>query len=297
MSDTPQRNNLGRGLAALFAEDGEDFAELDRVRAAKDVPIEQIRPNPRQPRQVFDDKAVAELSESIKANGVLQPILVRRHPERTGEFEIVAGERRWRAAQLAKLHEVPIVIRDVDDGQALEMALVENIQRQDLNALEEAEAYQRLVDEFGHSQEKLGGIVGKSRSHVANTLRLLGLPDEIKAMLLEGSLSAGHARALLGTGDPITLARRIVAEAMSVRQAEELAGSEKPAVKSKAKRKGAAAPSAKDPDTVALERDLTTLLGLKVTIDSRGESGRLSFHYLTLEQLDGLLQRLDLQGG
>lgn len=295
MTDTTQRRNLGRGLSALFAENEDDFAELDRVRATKDVPIEQLHPNPRQPRQRFDDKAVAELADSIKTNGILQPILVRRHPERGGEFEIVAGERRWRAAQLARLHEVPVVIRDIDDGTALEMALVENIQRQDLNALEEAEAYRRLMDEFGHSQEKLGAAVGKSRSHVANTLRLLALPEEVKTLLSDGSLTAGHARALLGARDPLALARKIVAEGMSVRQAESLAGAEKPA-SGKAKRKGATAP-AKDADTAALEQDLATMLGLKVTIDARGDGGRLSFHYTTLEQLDDLLRRLDLQGG
>ena len=298
MSDGQQRTNLGRGLAALFGEEGEDYATLDKLRATKDVPIEQLHPNPWQPRRSFDEAAARELADSVKANGVLQPILVRRHPQRSGEFEIVAGERRWRAAQLARLHEVPVVIRDLSDAQSLEMALVENVQRQDLEALEEAEAYQRLIEEFSNSQEDVARAVVKSRSHVANTLRLLTLPDSVKAMLAEHRISAGHARAVLGAGDPEAVARKVVAEGLNVRQTERLAKAQRApedAGETAAAPK-AAVPGAdrgKDPDTKALERDLSARLGLKVTIDFHGRSGCLSIHYETLEQLDDLLHRLD----
>ena len=286
------RNNLGRGLAALFGEEGEDYAALDKVRTTKEVPIEQIHPNPKQPRQNFDDATVKELAQSVKQNGILQPILVRRHPERPQEFEIVAGERRWRAAQLARLHEVPVVIRDIDEAKMLEMALVENVQREDLNALEEAEAYQRLTKEFGHSQENLAEAVGKSRSHVANTLRLLALPDTVKAMIAEGRLSAGHGRALLSAKDPESLAREVADKGLNVRQTEQIAKESKgsPGKSSDATRPG------KDPDTLALERDLSALLGMKVTISIRDGSGTFSVHYQSVEQLDELLRRLDHSG-
>lgn len=302
MSESQHRTNLGRGLAALFGEEGEDYAALDKLRATKDVPIEQLHPNPWQPRRSFDEAAAQELAESVKANGVLQPILVRRHPQRSGEFEIVAGERRWRAAQLARLHEVPVVIRDLSDGQSLEMALVENVQRQDLEALEEAEAYQRLIEEFSHSQEDVARVVGKSRSHVANTLRLLTLPEPVKAMLAEHRISAGHARAVLGARNPEAVARKVVAQGLNVRQTERLAkarrapestGKASPDFGSAARGTG----QAKDPDTKTLERDLSARLGLKVTIDIHGQGGCLSVHYETLEQLDDLLHRLDHRVG
>ncbi len=300
MSEGQQRTNLGRGLAALFGEEGEDYATLDKLRATKDVPIEQLHPNPWQPRRSFDDAAAQELAESVKANGLLQPILVRRHPQRSGEFEIVAGERRWRAAQLARLHEVPVVIRDLSDGQSLEMALVENVQRQDLEALEEAEAYQRLIEEFSHSQEDVARAVGKSRSHVANTLRLLALPESVKAMLADHRISAGHARAVLSARNPEAVARKVVAQGLNVRQAERLAKAQSPdkAGRSSPKAKSAAPIGhIKDPDTKALERDLSARLGLKVTIDFHGRGGCLSVHYETLEQLDDLLRRLDHRVG
>lgn len=288
-----KRTNLGRGLAALFGEEGEDYASLDKVRTTKEVPIERIHPNHKQPRRYFDDKAIEALAESIKANGILQPILVRRHPERASDFEIVAGERRWRAAQLAKLHQVPVVIKELSDAQALEVALVENVQRQDLTPIEEAEGYRRLINEFDHTQEKLAESVGKSRSHIANTLRLLSLPEDVKKLLGEGALTAGHARALLGAQDPGALAKHIISGNFSVRQAENLARSTK--WKEGAK-KDATAPSAtkpaKDPDTVALERDLSALLGLKVKINFHGEGGSLVVHYRTIEQLDDVLRRL-----
>ncbi|HSR73070.1 MAG TPA: ParB/RepB/Spo0J family partition protein [Kiloniellales bacterium] len=291
-SGETKRTNLGRGLAALFGEDSEDYAELDRVRAAKSVPIEQLHPNPRQPRQSFQTEGLEALAESVGANGILQPILVRRHPTLPSEFEIVAGERRWRAAQLAKLHEVPVVIREFGDRQALEVALVENVQRQDLSPIEEAEGYLCLLEEFGHRQEDLARVVGKSRSHIANTLRLLGLPEPVKAMLGDGRLTAGHARALIGTADPEALAKKIVARGLNVRQTERLVQQER-APKPRATKPAGPAPQAKDADTLGLERDLTELLGLKVSIDFDGTGGSVTIHYQTLEQLDDLLRRLN----
>ena len=291
---TPQRNNLGRGLAALFGEEDEEYAALDKVRANKEVPVEQLHPNPKQPRQNFDETTVRELAASIKENGVLQPILVRRHPKRPSEFEIVAGERRWRAAQLAKLHEVPVVIRELSDVQVLEMALVENLQREDLNPLEEAEAYQRLIDEFRHTQEDLARSLGKSRSHLANTLRLLGLSNTIKALLVDGRITAGHGRALLTAQDPDVLARQVVAEDLNVRQTERLARQGRPpSDKTAGGVSGGRGGAEKDPDTVALERDLSARLGLRVNIDFKNGGGRLSIHYNSVEQLDGLLRRLE----
>ncbi len=292
MSEQVRRSNLGRGLSALFGEESGDYATLDRVRATKDVPTGQLHPNPRQPRHHFDDETIQELADSIKTNGLLQPILVRRHPERPSEYEIVAGERRWRAAQLAQLHQVPVVIRDLDDSQALELALVENLQRQDLSPLEEAEAFQRLMDEYNHRQEDLAGMLGKSRSFVANSLRLLTLPDGVKAALEAGKLTAGHARALVNAEDAEALAQKIIAKGLNVRQTEALlregksdGGDSRPQT----------VPSrpVKDADTLALERDLSELLGLKVSFEIKGQGGSLTIHYKTLEQLDDVLQRLN----
>ena len=300
MAETPpggeqdKRTNLGRGLAALFGEDSEDYAALDQVRAAKTAPIEQLRPNPFQPRREFEPEAMQALSDSIVANGILMPILVRRRPGHPDTLEIVAGERRWRAAQMARLHEVPVVIREFSDQQALAAAIVENVQREDLSAIEEAEGYRRLMDEFQHTQEMLAKAVGKSRSHIANTLRLLGLPETVKTMVLHGELSAGHARALLGAEAPEALARKVVRRGLNVRQTEQLVRkfgpvrAETDAGTGRGPRKGA-----KDPDTLALERDLTALLGLKVNIEIRGTGGALTVHYQTLEQLDEVLRRLN----
>jgi ParB family chromosome partitioning protein len=295
MIEKTQRGNLGRGLAALFGEDEEGVVELDQRRSTKDVPIEKIHPNANQPRRHFNEDALEELSESIRSNGVLQPILVRNHGERPGEYEIVAGERRWRAAQRAQLHQVPVVIREIDDGQALELALVENLQREDLMALEEADAYHHLMETFGYTQEALAKDLGKSRSHIANTLRLRALPDAVKALLEEGELRAGHARALLSADEPETLARQIVRKRLSVRQVERIIQQQKLRQGAKAR-----APKAmpkpgveKDPDTTALERDLSDMLGLKVTIDFQDEGGALTIRYKTLEQLDDVLRRLN----
>ena len=289
MVASEQRTNLGRGLAALFGEEDQDYADLDRVRASKQVPVGNIHPNPKQPRRHFDTEAIQELADSIRENGILQPIVVRRHPERPSDFEIVAGERRWRAAQLAQLHDVPVIIRELSDQQCLEIALVENVQRQDLNPLEEAAAYERLIKEFEYGQEALAVAVGKSRSHVANTLRLLSLPAGVKTLVADGRISAGHARALLASTDPEAAAKKVLAEGMSVRQAEDLARSDSGRQKRPKQKKSAP----KDPDTAALERDLTALLGMKVTVDFQGEGGRLSIFYRSVEQLDDLLKRFE----
>ena len=288
MSDEAKTRGLGRGLSALLGDEDEDYASLERLRASKEVPIEFLEPNPHQPRRRFDE-ALASLVESVREHGILQPILVRRLPDQENRYEIVAGERRWRAAQEAKLHQVPVMIRDFNEAARVEVALVENLQREDLTAIEEAEAYRHLTDEFGHTQEKLAQVVGKSRSRVANSLRLLALPDAVKEMLEDGTLTAGHARALLTAPEPAALAREIVAKGLNVRQAERLAqGSGKKAVR---------LPPQNDVNTAALEADLTTALGLKVKIQARRVRGQpkggvVRIAYGTLEQLDEVCRRL-----
>jgi ParB family chromosome partitioning protein len=284
VSEDGKRRNLGRGLSALFGEESDDIAAADRQRVGRSVPIGFLRAGRFQPRHRFDDDALRALADSIREKGVLQPLLVRRHPDAANSYEIIAGERRWRAAQLAQLHEVPVIIKELDDRAALEIALVENIQRADLTVLEEAEGYRRLMAEFGHTQEALAVAVGKSRSHVANMMRLLTLPEPVKQLLDSGALSAGHARALLNAADPAGMAREIVRRGLNVRQAELLAKSGKT---SRHK-----APAAKDADTAALERDLTNLLGLKVAISFAGRGGALTIQYRTLEQLDDVIRRL-----
>ena len=295
MNEQNKRTNLGRGLAALFGEEGEEYAGTDPARAPRTVPIEYLHPNRLQPRQTFDSETIEALAESIKTNGILQPILVRHHTGQPGEFEIVAGERRWRAAQMAQVDEIPVVIRDVSDAQALELALVENVQRLDLSPIEEAEGFHRLIDEFEHTQEELAGIIGKSRSHIANTMRLRNLPDDVKEMVGNGSLSAGHGRALLGATDPSALAKKVVKRGLNVRQTERLVqGRPAPQPAPEPTPDTAPEPRAepKDPDTIALERDLTALLGLIVSIDFEAEGGSLTIRYNTLEQLDDILRRL-----
>ena len=285
--------NLGRGLAALFGEESADYAELDKARPAKAVPIEFLRPGKYQPRQRFDQSQIQSLVDSIKEKGILQPILVRRLANEPNAYEIVAGERRWRAAQLAQLHEVPVNIRELSDRDALEIALVENIQRENLNAIEEADGYRRLMEEFKHTQEDLAKAVGKSRSHVANLLRLLSLPEGIRLLVESGELSAGHARALIGIEDAEALAKQAVAEDLSVRQIEELAKAERRKSAGKSEGEGAKKKSApRDANIIALERDLTNLLGLKVGISFDGKGGVLSVHYKTLDQLDDVLRRM-----
>ncbi len=285
-ADETKRRGLGRGLSALLGDEAEDYASLDRVRLTKAVPIEFLRPGSIQPRKYFDDETIEALVESVREKGILQPLLVRRHPDQTNAYEIVAGERRWRAAQRAGLREVPVVIKELDDSEALEIALIENVQREDLTAIEEAEGYRRLMDEFDHTQEALAQAIGKSRSHIANLLRLLTLPDQVKQMVNEGSLSAGHARALISTSAPTELAQKVVKGGMSVRQTEKLAkqqSSSTPAARQSA---------ARDPNIVALENDLSNMLGLKVSIRTRGEGGTLDIAYESLDQLDDVLHRL-----
>jgi ParB family chromosome partitioning protein len=296
-----RRASLGRGLEALFGED-DDYGELSRVRQSRLVGIEFLTPNPYQPRKRFDDEAFDNLVDSIREQGVLQPILVRQLAGSEGHYQIIAGERRWRAAQQAQLHEVPVVVRDLTDREALQIAIVENVQRQDLTALEEANGYRRLIDEFHHTQEDIARAVGKSRSHIANTLRLLDLPDEVQGLLQQGQLSAGHARALIGCPDPVAAARKVVDDGMTVRQTESLAreltesdgeGQGRRGGRRGGRGGGAGAPAEKDPDTLALEEQMSDLLGLKVTISTgRGEAGTLAIHYDRLEQLDDVLQRL-----
>jgi len=282
MIEDARRRSLGRGLSALL---GEEDAPPEAV--PRTIRVDLLRPGRYQPRHQFDTESLQALAQSIREKGVLQPLLVRRlsgHPE---TYEIVAGERRWRAAQLAQLHEVPVVLREIDDREALEIALVENLQRQDLSALEEAQAYQRLLDEFAHTQEAVAQAVGKSRSHVANTIRLLDLPGGVKQMLDEGQITAGHARALLGASDPLRLAAEIVRHALTVRQVEWLAKRSKTASSPKATRE-------KDADTRAVEHELTLALGTAVKIDParNGRGGTLSINYQSLDQLDELIRRL-----
>jgi ParB family chromosome partitioning protein len=304
-SEKEKRTNLGRGFAALFGDGGptSEVVEAAPVREQRPVPVESIHPNPHQPRQRFDSETLEQLAESIRENGLLQPILVRPHPSLTEAFEIIAGERRWRAAQLAQLHEVPVIVRDLSDVKTLEVALLENIQRADLTPIEEAEGYRRLMEEFSYTQADLARSLGKSRSHIANTLRLLTLPEDVRDLLNEGSLSAGHARALVGMPNASPLAKRAVAEGLSVRQIEKLANEKKAQPRKKkdsADQTGLGelphGESAKDADTLALERDLSAQLGLEVTIRFQGgeesERGSVTIRYETLEQLDDLLQRL-----
>ncbi len=282
--DAAKRKPLGRGLSALLGETPAMPAEAPAASGApRSMPIEVLRPGRFQPRRRFDDDAMQSLVESIREKGILQPILVRPHGEEG--WEIIAGERRWRAAQAAGLHAVPVIIQDLDDRAALEIALVENVQRQDLTALEEAEGYQRLIDEFAHRQEDLARSVGKSRSHIANTLRLLQLPVEVRRLLQDGALTAGHARALLGAADPLELARRVVALGLNVRQTEKLAAAAKDAPTK-------SPPPEPDADTRALERSLEQQLGLRVNIEHGGRGGRLVLHYRSLDQLDDVLKRL-----
>ncbi len=286
MNEDVRRKTLGRGLSALLGEDEPELS--DRQGGGKLVSVDMLTPGAFQPRKHFDEESLAALADSVRERGVLQPLLVRRHPENPGGYEIIAGERRWRAAQMARLHEVPVIVQDFNDREALEVALVENIQRADLTPLEEAEGYSRLMDEFDHTQEDLARAVGKSRSHVANMMRLLGLPEPVKHLVNEGKLSAGHARALLGSSDPIALAEEVVTRGLNVRDTERMSQ----ANKGLSGRNPRPIPE-KDPDTAALERDLANLLGLKVSIDFRGQGGSITIQYRTLEQLDDVLRRLN----
>lgn len=287
---TPPRKNpsgLGRGLSALMGE-VEKEAPVDAAPnegSVQMLSVGKIAPHPDQPRHHFDDDALGELARSIESRGLIQPIVVRPHGN---AYQIVAGERRWRAAQRAQLHQVPVIVRDFDDAETLEIALVENIQREDLNAIEEAEAYKRLIDDFGHSQAALARLVHKSRSHVANLLRLLDLPDAVRAMVVSGELDMGHARAIISAPDAEALARLIAAQGLSVREAENLARRARPGGESKAKRPV----RERDADIVVLERQLGETIGLTVAIDYNGKSGAVSVAYRSLDQLDLICQRL-----
>ncbi len=281
-----KRQSLGRGLDALLGEETKERVGSDRLKGSRQVPVERLHPGRNQPRHSIDEELIEELAQSIRENGIIQPLLVRQHPDEHDAYEIIAGERRWRAAQMAKVHEVPVIIRDLNDQESLEIGLVENLQRQDLSPLDEAIGYQRLIDEFAHTQDALAKTVGKSRPHVANTLRLLGLPVPVKKMLDANELSAGHARALLNAPDPLAAAREVTKKGLSVRQTERL-------VKKNQRQKDAPSPpEKKDVDTLALERDLENILGLKVAIKFKGNGGSLTVNYNSLEQLDDILLRL-----
>jgi ParB family transcriptional regulator, chromosome partitioning protein len=282
MADEIRHRGLGRGLSALIGDDALS-SRAETPKGARTIPIAFLRPNRFQPRKSFAADDLNDLANSIREKGVLQPILVRPIAGEANAFEIVAGERRWRAAQLAKLHDVPVVVRELSDGESLELAIIENVQRADLNAIEEAAAYHELMDRFGYKQERLAQEVGKSRSHVANTLRLLKLPESVKAMIRDGRLSAGHARTLVGVPDAEARAKAIVEAGLNVRQAE---------ARAKPKPNGAGA-RGKDADTKALESSLENILGLSVGITHRGaKGGELKIAYKTLEQLDDLVARL-----
>jgi ParB family chromosome partitioning protein len=296
MVKRPERTGLGRGLSALMADieparaPAAPEAEAPTTqRGLRRVPIDRIAPNPDQPRRTFAEGALEELAASIREKGVIQPLIVRPDPARADGFQIVAGERRWRAAQRAQLHELPVIVREFDDTEVLEVAIIENIQRADLNALEEAQGYRQLIDRFGHTQDQLAQALGKSRSHIANMMRLLALPGDIQEMVRAGQLSAGHARALLTADDPVALARKAVSQGWSVRDVEKQAKSGATRTKPRAR-----SATAKDADTVALEGDLSAAVGMPVSIDHDTASGegRVTIRYKDLAALDDLIRLL-----
>ena len=284
---------LGRGLAALLGDAGPQASPADG--GLHTLPIEQLEGGPFQPRRVMEQEALEELASSIRSRGILQPILARRHPAHPDRYQIIAGERRWRAAQLAGLHEVPVHVRALSDGDAMAASLVENLQRRDLNAIEEAEGLQRLLGEFSMTQEELAGAVGKSRSHISNTIRLLQLPPTVRREVMQGGLSAGHARALLGHPDPARAALVVISKRLSVRQTEAMAQSagQAASIAPAAARLPVGPEPAKDPEIASLERSLREKLGLKVEVQFHGRGGQIRIHYATLDQLDGVLQLLN----
>ncbi len=291
-----EKRGLGRGLSALLGDVDEAKvvagAPVEEIAGVREIPIELIHRNEAQPRWMFSETEVEELAASIREKGVLQPILVRPAPGLPGEWEIVAGERRWRASQKAGLRVMPVLVRELDDVQVLEIGVIENVQRANLNAIEEAAAYQQLIDKFKRTQEEVAASIGKSRSHVANTLRLMNLPEGVRTYVLEGKLSAGHARAILTADDPQGLADQIIAKGLSVREAENLAR----ATPSASRPKVAGRKPAKDTDTQALEMDLADALGLDVEVLDKGGVGELRIKYATLEQLDELCRKLTVRG-
>lgn len=292
-----ERKGLGRGLSALLADVAPQEARpgagptAPAVQGQRMIPIERIKPNPNQPRRDFPDKDLYDLAASIREQGVIQPLILRPHPSEPDTYEIVAGERRWRASQIAQLHELPAILRDLDDTQVLEIAIIENIQREDLNAIEEALAYRQLMDRFGHTQERLAEGLGKSRSHIANLLRLLTLPEAVLDFVRTGKLTAGHARALVTAVNPEALARQVIEKDLSVRQTEQLARS---VLGAPAPGKAMAQARTKDADTRALEEDLMAALRLKVSIEQKAgkQAGEVRIRYRNLEELDGLCQLL-----
>lgn len=307
MSMAENRRGLGRGLSALLGEAEDENADGAAAAATaseaggaqapgpmRELPIDLVDANPTQPRTVFLDEDMEELTDSIRERGVLQPILVR--PKPNGRFEIVAGERRWRAAQRVGLHNVPVVVRELDDLQVMEIAIVENVQRADLNPIDEARGYEVLIARFGRSQEMVAKVVGKSRSHVANMLRLLTLPGSVLNLVVEGKLSAGHARALITSDKAEALAEQVMAKGLSVRETEALARKGAEPATCGGGRSGGGGSADKDTDTLALENDLAEVLGLTVQIADRGGAGELKISYKTLEQLDDLCRRLSRTG-
>jgi len=297
MSGERPAKGLGMGLQALLGEaarpapppavSGEAQASAGGVR---EIELARIKPNPGQPRVQFDEEALDELADSIRERGVLQPILLRPDGE---DYLIVAGERRWRAAQRARLHSIPAIVREIDESTTAELALIENIQRQDLNPIEEAEGYRQLIKQHGHTQDNVSRIVHKSRSHVANLLRLLNLPEFVRLSLMRGDISMGHARAVATAPDPAELTRQVIAKGLSVRQAEEWARRERdPGPNSIARASARNAAKQSDPDLVALERQLGDILGLKVQVSHKGQGGTVTLHYSSLDQLDMVCQRL-----
>lgn len=295
MADRPNKSRgLGRGLSALMADVNQDNTQASDQRprrADQMMPVERVHPNPDQPRRTFSDEGLSELAASIREKGIIQPLIVRAAPNRPEHFEIVAGERRWRAAQIAQLHEIPVLIRSFDDTEVLEVAIIENIQRADLNPVDEAAGYRQLMDRFGRTQDQMAIAMGKSRSHIANLLRLLTLPEDVQTYLSEGRLTAGHARALIGHPQASVLARDVIQRKLSVRETEKLVKTPEPK-----KNVGESKPrsASKDADTVQIENELAAALGMKVSIDhkSGGEGGKLTLNYQSLDQLDDLLRAL-----
>jgi ParB family chromosome partitioning protein len=286
MAEEAARQRLGRGLAALIGDIGEDERVADArggKQGQKRIPIEFLRANLKNPRKHFAEDELEDLSNSIREKGIVQPILVRAMPGAANVFEIIAGERRWRAAQKAGVHDVPVIVLEVSDKEALEIAIVENVQRADLNAIEEAQGYESLIATYKHTQNDLAKIIGKSRSHIANTMRLLKLPEDVRQWVLDGKLTAGHARALLTLDDPTSAAKRILAQGLSVRDAEQI-GQQVSAKPKKAKKK--------DQDTTVLEKILSDALGLDVNVAHKGPGGQVVIRYSSLEQLDEIARRL-----
>jgi len=278
------KKGLGRGLSSLMGDTETTQTKNTNIGQETKIPIANLKPSPSQPRRLFNKNSINELADSIKAKGLVQPLVVRPSPSDANSYEIIAGERRWRAAQIAQLHEVPVVIRNFNDTEALEIAIIENVQRSDLSPIEEAAGYKRLIENHGHTQEDLSGIVGKSRSHIANIIRLLSLPQSIQDMITEGKISSGHARAIMNSAFPVQLAEKIINENLSVRDAENLAKDKKVIIKKL---------KLKDPDTIDLENKISEKLGLTININHKGKKGgSIKIDYKTLDQLEMITQKL-----